>query len=175
MEHWKDIEGYEGRYQVSDLGRVKSLYKGKERVMSAGKHKMGYLLVTLFNGCKRKTYTIHRLVADAFIPNPNNLPQINHKDECKTNNAVSNLEWCDAKYNNNYGTHKERHTKALSKPVYQYTMEGSLVRSYPSTREAERHTGYSNQLISSCCRGKYKQAYGYIWSYALLNVKGKFF
>lgn len=169
MENWKDIIGFEGLYQVSDLGRVKSFYNGKERVLVGVKNTNGYLKVGLWKDGKVKQYRVHRLVAEAFIPNPYGLPEVNHKDECKTNNAVSNLEWCDNRYNNNYGTRTERSAKAQSRTVHQYTLDGSLVRSYPSVMEAERSTGCNHGYISKCCNGKYKQAYGYIWSYTQIN------
>ena len=126
MEHWKDIEGYEGLYQVSDLGRVKALNynkTGMERVLSAGKDTGGYMYVILHKNGKGKMCSVHRLVAQAFIPNPNGLPEINHKDECKTNNIVSNLEWCTAKYNMNYGNGaKTRHSKVdYTNPIYKET------------------------------------------------------
>ena len=107
-EIFKDIEEYEGLYQISNLGRVKSLKYGKERILKPAKDKKGYLYVCLYKQGKMKIYRVHRLVAQAFIPNPNNLPQVNHKDEDKTNNASSNLEFCDAKYNNNYGNHNKK-------------------------------------------------------------------
>lgn len=166
-EIWKDISGYEG-YQVSDLGRVKSLnYRrtGKERVLVGCKDKDGYLRVDLCKDGREKKCKVHRLVAKAFIPNPEGLPQVNHKDECKTNNVLSNLEWCDAKYNVNYGTRTGR----TSKTVYQYTLDGLLVKSYPSANEAKRRTGYNQGLISACCNGKLKHAYGFIWSYIPIN------
>lgn len=181
MEVWRDIIGFEGLYQVSDLGRVKSLLNGRERVLVGRKNKDGYLLVSLCKDGNAKKCYVHRLVAEAFIPNPDNLPQVNHRDECKSNNVVSNLEYCDRKYNNNYGTRTERSAKArtnhpnTSKTVFQYTKDGSLVRLYPSTMEAVRRTGYDKGYISQCCLGKRKQAYGYIWSYTLLTPKGKLF
>lgn len=117
-EIWKDIKGYEGIYQVSNLGRVKRLnsfyYCGHhsqqrrdipEMLLKTFKREKGYLAIRLSNGSVRKTYLIHRLVAEAFIPNPDNLPQVNHKDECPSNNNSTNLEWCDNKYNCNYGSH----------------------------------------------------------------------
>lgn len=103
MEIWKDVVGYEGLYQISNLGRVKSVRQNK--LMSL-KRCQGYLRVGLrHRGKEQRSYFVHRLVAEAFIPNPHNYPQINHKDECRTNNNVENLEWCTAKYNCNYGTH----------------------------------------------------------------------
>ena len=167
-EIWRDIKDYEGLYQVSNLGRVKSLnynHTGVERILSAGKHIDGYPQVNLYKGGKVKMCLVHHLVARAFIPNPYGLTEVNHKDEDKTNNVETNLEWCDHKYNINYGTRNER----ISKPVYQYTKDGSLVRSYPSLREAERKTGYNKGNIVKCCNGKYKQAYGYLWSYEPIN------
>lgn len=118
-EIWKDIEGYEGWYQVSNLGRVRSVeryvnYKKtglsfrKSRILKLKSDYYGYRSVNLSVNCKVKTYKVHRLVAQAFIPNPNNLPCINHKDENKSNNFVSNLEWCSIAYNNTYGTRIER-------------------------------------------------------------------
>ena len=110
IEIWKDIEGYENLYQVSNLGRVKSLnynHTGKEKIMKAKKDK-GYLRVQLYKDGKPKFYSVHRLVATSFLPNPNNLSQVNHIDEDKSNNIVDNLEWCSAKYNSNYGTRIQR-------------------------------------------------------------------
>lgn len=184
MEVWRNIKGFEGRYQVSNLGRVKALNyhrEGKERLLSAGKNTSGYLYVVLCKDGKAKTRLVHRLVAEAFLPNPDNLPQVNHKDECKTNNVVSNLEYCDAAYNSNYGTRNERMGKGLtnhpnrSKTVYQYTLDGSLVGSYPSVNEAGRRTGYSYGHISACCLGKRKHHRGYLWSYSLIVPRGKLF
>ena len=180
-EVWRDIIGYEGLYQVSDCGRVKSFYNGKERLLSAGKDDDGYLYVGLCKDGKMKSCRVHRLVAQAFIPNPYGLPQVNHKDECKTNNVETNLEWCNNKYNINFGTRNERSAKALtnhpnkSKPVFQHTLDGSLVKSYPSANEAQRRTGYDKGHISACCNGKRKQAYGFIWSFSPIVPKGKLF
>lgn len=167
-EIWKDIKGFEGKYQVSNCGRVKGLdfgHHGYERVMSDFECIGGYLYIRLFKDGKGKRYRVHRLVAEAFIPNPDNLPQVNHRDECKTNNIVTNLEWCDAGYNSRYGTRTERMAKAQSKPVSQYTKDGVLVGSYQSTREAERMTGCDRSHIIGCCCGKAKSAYGFIWKY----------
>lgn len=117
IEEWRPVEGYEGLYEVSNTGRVRSfdryvkgksyrLHKGK--VLSPGKNSRGYLSAVLSYNGKHKSITVHRLVAQAFLPNPDNLPEINHKDEDKTNNSVDNLEWCDHKYNNNYGSRKDK-------------------------------------------------------------------
>lgn len=173
-EIWKDIKGYEGLYQVSDLGRVRSLKFGKVRVLSARKNSVGYLSVVL---CKdgKKSCLIHRLVAQAFLPNPDGYGEVNHKDENPLNNVVNNIEFCDHKYNMNYGTGHERSAKARSKTVYQYTLDRSLVRSYPSTIEVERRTGYAQGNISACCNGKFKTMYGFIWSYTQFIPKGRLF
>ena len=123
MESWKDIEGYEGMYQISNEGRVKSLERQKEdgrfcreRLLKQTISDRGYCRVGLQKGKKLKVVYVHRLVAEAFIPNPDNLPQVNHKDESKLNNSAQNLEWCTAKDNNNYGTKtkRARETKNLN-------------------------------------------------------------
>ena len=122
-EEWRDIEGYEGLYQVSNLSRVRSLNynkTGQIKELSYAKRR-GYLGVTLYKNGKPKTFTVHRLVARMFIPNPNNYPQVNHKDENKINNNVSNLEWCTVLYNNCYGTRLKRvsdKNKGEGNPMY---------------------------------------------------------
>ena len=114
LEEWKDIKNYEGLYQISNFGNVKSLKKKAghstrcEKILKTHLDKDGYVYVTLCKNNKTHLATIHRLIAEAFIPNPDNLPQINHKDEDKTNNNIDNLEWCTCKYNINYGTRTER-------------------------------------------------------------------
>lgn len=178
MEQWRDIIGYEGLYQVSDLGRVKALNyhrEGRECVLNYWKTSGGYLVVGLCKDGKRSRCLVHRLVAEAFIPNPDGYKEVNHIDENKANNSVTNLEWCDTNYNINYGTRNERVGKALSKPVFQYTKDGTLVKSYPSGMDAMRRTGYSNANIAFCCNGRYKQAYGYLWSYDLIAPRGRLF
>lgn len=184
IEIWRDIKDYEGLYQVSNFGRVKSLnynHTGQEQILKPNKNKDGYLVVGLHKNGKSKQFRVHRLVGMAFADlvdwvedakgKPFSELEINHKKEMeKANNHVSNLEWCDRKYNNKYGTHNERMAKTKtngkkSKPVYQFTLDGEFVREWPSVREVERQTGYNNSFISACCRGDYKQAYGYIWSY----------
>ena len=176
-ELWKDIPGYEGLYQASTEGRIKSLPKlkgfvmTKEKIMKPQTDRYGYLRVMLSDNNKRKFCQIHRLVALAWIPNPNNLPCVNHKDENPKMNTVSNLEWCDVVYNNNYGKHNQKVSGSKingerSKPVKQFSIDGLFIKSYPSAREIERQTGYSQANISNVCTGKYKQAYGFIWKYA---------
>lgn len=162
QEIWKDIEGYEGLYKVSNLGNVKSLKYSKERILKAGDDGYGYLQVNLCKEGNKKTLKIHRLVALAFIENPNNMPEINHKDEDKTNNSAYNLEWCDRTYNINHGMRNKRVAKALSKRVL--CVESGIV--YPSAHEVQRQLGFNQGSISSCCNGRYNQAYGYTWRYA---------
>lgn len=171
-EIWKDINDYEELYQISNLGNIKSLNRvlkdnrvWKERIMKPVKDKDGYFCVNLYKNNKTKRFKVHRLVAQAFIPNPDNLPCVNHKDEDKTNNNVENLEWCTHEYNSNYGTAIERMTKTLSNPVLQLMKDGSLVRVWPSVMEVERQLHFSNSYISACCRGKRHSAYGYKWRY----------
>lgn len=108
-EEWKDVVGYEGLYKVSNLGNVKNCLSG--RILKLCNDKDGYKILNLYKNGVRKTYRVHRLVSKAFLTNPNNLQQVNHKDEDKTNNRVDNLEWCDAKYNLNFGTAQERKAK----------------------------------------------------------------
>lgn len=167
MEVWKDIKVYEGLYQVSNYGRVKSLnyhLTKKEMVLKASPDCGGYLKVVLYKNGKRKHFLVHRLVAEAFLPNPDNLPQINHKDEDKTNNIVENLEWCDVRYNINYGTHNERVAEKLSKPVLQFTIDGRLLKEWSSASECCRN-GFGKGNVAACCRGKRKSAYNFIWKY----------
>lgn len=167
MEEWRDIKGYEGLYQVSTMGRVKSIRYGKERILKPNEDGWGYFRVRLFKNGQRKAYKVHRLVAEAFLDNPDNLPQVNHKNEDKSDNRVENLEFCDCRYNINYGTGIQRRAKKQSKTVYQYSLDGQLIKEYPSVHEVERQLGYAQTYISKCCLDKCKQAYGYKWSYKL--------
>ena len=139
IEVWRDIKGYEGRYQVSNLGRVKSLNynrTGVEQVMSPRHNENGYAIVILSDFGKRDYQLVHRLVAQAFIPNPNNYPVVNHKDENPSNNNVDNLEWCTVRYNNEYGTRVERASKNRKKPVRGYTPRGETVCWFASPTDA---------------------------------------
>jgi hypothetical protein len=177
-EKWKDIIGYEGFYMVSNLGRVKSLPKQagfmfrKERILKPNVTHHGYHRVTLQKDGHIKSLAIHRLVALAFIKNPNMLPYINHKDENKTNNCVNNLEWCDVAYNNNDGTRTERMSRskingAGSKVVLQYDTHGNFIKEWESAAEIERQLGFQHSNISSCCQLKphYKTIGGFVWRF----------
>lgn len=158
-EIWKDIAGYEGKYQVSNRGRVKSLNynrTGQERILKVGNVGNGYLGVILYKNGKIKRCKIHRLVTTAFIPNPDNLPEVNHKDKNKTNNCVDNLEWCTTQYNIDY---------SKSKQVIGIHKVTGLILEFSSTMEAERITNIPNGNISKCCKGRRKSAGGYIWMY----------
>ena len=183
MEIWKDIEGFEGYYQISNYGRLKSLQRFvpinrgqrivRERIIKIHIGSCGYyqhpLNVKSLN--KRKTILIHREVAKMFVPNPS--PQlyteVNHIDENKLNNHYSNLEWCDRSYNNVYGTRKQRiiitqrNSHPRRKQVYQFNKKGELIAVFQSTREAERSTNICHNNISQCVNGQRKTAGGFIW------------
>lgn len=155
----RDIVGYEGLYSVTSTGEV---YSHKSQKFLKPQLSSGYLTVTLYINSKYKSYLIHRLVAEAFIPNPENLPQVNHKDEDKTNNDVSNLEYCDVKYNMNYGTRKQKIAKALHKPV----LCVELNQIFPSVKDAAKHFNVTSSNICYVLSGRNKTACGYHWAYA---------
>lgn len=179
FEFWKDIPGYEGLYQASTYGRVRSLdryikYKFNSRhylpcILKPIKNKYGYLEVCL----SRKTFKCAKLISITFLPKwkPEYI-QINHKDENKCNDNIENLEWCTPEYNTNYGTRTERakikqknHPKR-SKPVFQYDLQRKLINKFPSIKEARRQTGFAEAHIIACCKGKQPTSYGYVWKYA---------
>lgn len=180
-EEWRPVKGYEGLYEVSNTGQVKSLFRYR-KVLKPNIMKRGYCSVELFKGSNSKRLLIHRLVAEAFIPNDSNLPQINHIDENPMNNTVDNLEWCTAKYNMNYGIGaKTRHLRIdystenrkriarengmkRAKPVSQYK-DGLKVNTYRSAKEASSKTGIDPSHICDVTRGKRKTAGGYCWEY----------
>ena len=181
VEEWRPVKGYEGLYEVSNLGRVRSLdryypdmitlpngaigpYVRKGKIMKPFVLPTGYVHICLRN-LKGKSKLLHRLVAEAFVPNPNNLPEVNHKDEDKTNNMASNLEWCDSKYNSNYGTGIERSSAKRCKPIEQLTLDGKHVAFYKSSAEAYRMSNgkfIASRIYTILSEGKNK-AYGYIW------------
>lgn len=180
MEEWRDIIGFDGLYQVSNFGRVKSLNyngTGKEKVMSGSLNRDGYIKVTLTKDKKKYSRTVHRLVAEAFIPNLENKPQVGHLKtlpdgtEDKTANEAWNLAWMTPLENNIFGTRTERLSKTKtngkkSKKVYQYTLDGLLIAIWPSVNECGRN-GYTVADIANCCKKKphYKTYKGYKWSY----------
>lgn len=179
-EKWKDIFDYEGLYQVSNLGRVRSItharINGKQKnhtciskgkLLSPGKDSNGYMVVVLSKNGKRKSCRVHRLVAETFLNNKNNYKCVNHKDENKENNVVDNLEWCSYKYNNGYGTRPKNISKANSISVNQYDKEGNFIRQWDSIINAEKvlNIKRASVNISACCKHKKNTAYGYMWRY----------
>lgn len=191
-EIWVDIEGFEGYFQLSNFGKIRSLdrwikhsingyflKKGKLRKIS--KNGAGYAEITLRKKGTSKTFTVHSLVGKYFVPNPYNYPILNHKDENKMNPRSDNLEWCTYSYNSMYGTCREKrkeaygidkmikHANTLSankrKKVLQYDFKGNFIKEWESARECGRN-GFGQGNVSACCRGEYMQHKGYIWRYA---------
>lgn len=171
IEIWKEIDD---RYSVSNLGRVKSNYANKERILKPTINMDGYLMVDLRHGEKRKGISVHRLVALAFIenPDPENFKEVNHKDEDKTNNRIDNLEWCDTKYNCNYGTRNKRKGDNCKKPVCSVDKYGNVVH-YNSRNEAAEIVGVDATSISKALSSKFvknKTAAGMLWFYDDENI-----
>lgn len=193
-EEWKWIPYFEGYYKISTFGRIMSYMNNKRmerkqpKLLKFCKQPNGYKRIELRKNCQKTYISIHRLVAITFIPNPDNLPQVNHINEVKTDNSVWNLEWCTAKYNTNYGSGIKRRLKTTdyisignkikgihlnrtdsSKSVYQYDLNFNLLNTYPSIRETVRQTGIDRVTISQCCNNKYcknKNIYkNYIFSF----------
>ena len=191
MKEWRDIDGFPN-YMVSNTGEIKSLNynkTGKEKVLIPHKLSNGYLSINLYDNDKKSCYLlIHRLVAQAFLPNPNGYRIINHKDENRSNNSVNNLEWCSYKYNLNYGNRNSKLSNSLTNnpffsiPVLQYSKTRELLKEFPSIAEAARTVNNGNikaavTNILKCCRGvadtqfgivRRKTAYGYIWKFKTL-------
>lgn len=168
VEIWKGIDGYIGKYEVSNFGRIRSLNyrksgQPKERVLE--KTSKGYYAVDLCQNGNRKKHKVARLVAAAFVPNKYGLPEVNHKDEDKTNDRADNLEWCDRTYNNNYGTRASRAVENHRKPILQYTKDGKFVARWEGAKEAEKALGISDGNIWMCCNLKRKTAGGFVWRY----------
>lgn len=176
LEEWRDIEGYEGIYQVSNLGKVRGLdhvvtaisrwgtpqiYVVKGRLMKGSISTTGYPQVILSRGGEIKSHQIHRLVAKAFLDNPNNFPEVNHKNENKRDNRVCNLEWCDRDYNAHYKNACTRHAHKIWKKVRQLTIDGEYVAEYPSVSEAARVNGISVSYVSKIICGVIDNARGY--------------
>lgn len=193
MEEWRTIKDFEN-YEISNMGRVRSLphvvtqkakygiiyYKREGRILKPSMTK-GYYRLSLSKDGKQYNKQIHRLVAEAFIPNPENLPVVNHKDENPLNNTVENLEWCTVQYNSNYGTaiarkrtklvgrpktkeHLRKIAESLSFKVGQFDLEGNLINVWSSAREAGRN-GFDQSHVSACCRGVKQTHKGYRWQY----------
>lgn len=181
-EEWRLCIGFEPFYEVSNTGKVRSIavwsdkyqriLKRKTQKLKSQEDFKGYKRVLLCNYGKHYHCSVHRLVAQAFIPNPDELPCINHKDENPSNNNVENLEWCTYKYNSNYGTLPQRisnrmmQNHPLARVVNQYALDGTLLATYPSMKEAARSIKtVSSDMIGRVCKGKAKTAGGYKWSY----------
>ena len=179
-EIWKDIVGYEGLYQVSNLGRVKSLnykHSDKEKIRKLAIDKYGYPIVTLYNENKGKTHTIHRLVAEAFIDNSNNNPCIDHINTDRTDNRVCNLKWVTHKENNNNPLTIDKKRKnprygvtgvnnVRSTVVLQFSKDGEFIKKWDCITDVQRELGINRGNVIKCCKGKRKTANGYIWRYA---------
>ena len=175
-EIWKDIAGYEGLYQVSNFGNVKSLRYRRSNVaklLTPKCNSCGRLWVELANNGITKPMQIHRLVAEAFLPNEHDYPEVNHKDENPKNNIVDNLEWCTRQYNVNYyfDRHRDdvirRKGKLKQIPIIQRTIDGEFVRHWDNSRQIKKELNVSDWSVSECCRGNKKTAYGFIWHYAI--------
>lgn len=199
MEKWRSIVGYEGKYEVSNYGNVRSVDRidrtnhfRKGKILTLRTDKDGYKIAVLSNGI-HKFLKVHRLVAIAFIPNPENLPEVNHKNEVKDDNFIDNLEWCTAKYNANYGNRNIKISQRQkgkpnihcqgeknyfygkcfrgkdnihSRAVKQYTQDGVLVNKYECMKEAGKAVGVTPSAISLGCRGLRKTIKGFVWKYA---------
>lgn len=172
-EIWKDVVGYEGRYQVSNLGRVKSLrmwssvqrrYCQRERILKQYQNTTGYFQINLKTNGTRRLGLVHRLVAQAFIPNLENKREVNHINGIKADNRVENLEWCTSQYNtiHAYKTGLEIHP---TRKVVQYDLQGNQIKEWASIRGASVAVGVYEANISACCRGLRNKAGGYIWKY----------
>lgn len=176
-EEWKNIPGYEGLYEVSTLGRIRSLdknidtynggsYVRKGAIKKLRINKSGYYCVNLCKNGISVSHIAHRLVAKAFIENKNNYPEVNHINENRLDNRVENLEWCSHKQNVNWGHHNIRAAITNGRPVKQFTIDGKYIREYYSSHEAQRNTGIVEQSINLCCLGRRQQAGGFRWKYA---------
>ena len=162
MEEWKDVVGYEGFYQVSNLGVIKSIFYNDNKIMKQQLNKNGYFMVILSRPNHKKTLYVHRIVAEAFIPKELSKTFINHKNEVKTDNYPNNLEWCTQAYNNTFNGKVQR----CCKPINQFTLSGEFISWWKSARKINEILGIEYKNISSCCRGKRNKAGGYKWEFA---------
>ena len=171
IEIWVDIKEYQGDYLVSNKGRIKSLKFKLPRIRKDGNNGHGYRFIPLTKNGVTKNFYIHRLVAEHFIPNPENKSTVNHKDGNKNNNCVDNLEWATQSENSQHGfdtglnKQKSGAENKSSKAVIQYSLSGDFIREYVSMTEAGNTIGCAASNIGACCRGKYKQVKGFIWKY----------
>ena len=188
-ELWKDVKGYEGLYQVSSLGNVRSLnYQGRgvTKPLVPKENNRGRLWFDLWKNGANQPLLAHRIVATAFIPNPLELPEINHIDENPKNNRVENLEWCTGKENRQkyYDRHpnrgkgivknySEKYKNRQEMPIVQRTKEGLVVREWDNCVTIRHALGWSDWSITQCCEGKRKTAYGFVWQYANGNISGR--
>ena len=161
-EVWKDVPGYEGLYQASTYGRIRSINYSKI-ILKKNLQPSGYEAVTLYKNKIKKFYSVHRLIAMTFIPNPKSKQAVNHKDEIRNHNSVSNLEWVTNKENQNYGHCMHNMAVSQGKPVSQYSQEGKLIRTFYSGGAAQRVTGINRYHISAVIHGKRKTEGGYVW------------
>lgn len=169
METWKSVKGFEGLYEVSNYGRVKSLNyhrTGEAQILKPGRTNGGYMNVVLTKDKIRYSKRVHRLVADAFLPNPNNYTELNHKDENPANNRLYNLEWCSREYNINYGSRNKKVSEKMSKKIIQYTMDGEIVKVWKSQKEVEKTLGWSQGTISLAVNKKIPSFHGFLWEFA---------
>lgn len=160
---WKDVVGYEGIYKVSNKGELYSIKR--KRKLNPSISKNGYRQAKLYKNGKYKTRSVHRIVATAFLENPENYPVVNHVDEDKLKNNVENLQWCTQKHNVNHGTGQQRRIEAVKMPVKQYTLDGQYLATYKSAVDLQELYGFHQSAISRVCRGERKTAYKYIWKY----------
>lgn len=170
MEIWRNIKNYEGLYQVSNLGRVRSLKYNKVKLLKTNINSDGYYNVKLYKDGVTKSFRVHRLVWETFNGDIPEGMQVNHINEIKTDNKIENLNLLTPRENHTWGTCVKRiKTKTTngkcSKSVLQFDLNDNLLKEYPSIHQAERETGFSNSYISACCKGKYKTAYGFKWQY----------
>lgn len=167
VEEWRDVEGYENLYQVSRKGRVRSSHKGYWEVLTSVVNTHGYNQYLFHKNGKKKNMRGNRLVAEAYIPNPDNLPYVNHKDENPANDCVDNLEWCTAKYNVNYGTARQRtsinHSK--NRPVCMFDVDGVFIREFYNVNDAAKYIGGNHPCVSRACSGQSITYKNKIWCY----------